>query len=79
MDVKGILTLQVNMLLTAVVSMIVLAIPVFYLWNWVGPDVFGGPELGYWQVLSIGLLSRYVTNGLSSGSVTTNITMKSPD
>jgi hypothetical protein len=38
---------------------------VMLLWNWLVPEVFSGPVLGYWQTLGILLLSKILFTGLT--------------
>jgi hypothetical protein len=35
------------------------------LWNWLVPQLFSGPVLGYWQTLGILILSKILFTGLS--------------
>ncbi len=44
-----------------------LILPVYFLWNWLMPIIFGLPELTLWQALGINLLS-----GLLFGSKTSS-------
>ncbi|HOU03199.1 MAG TPA: hypothetical protein PK719_03645 [Bacteroidales bacterium] len=37
------------------------------LWNWLIPDLFGGPELGYWQTAGLFLLSKILLTGVAPG------------
>lgn len=32
------------------------AVPVYYLWNWLMPDIFALPEITYWQSFGITIL-----------------------
>lgn len=37
---------------------------VMWLWNWLVPDLFRGPELSYWQTLGLLVLSKIVFSGI---------------
>jgi hypothetical protein len=37
---------------------------VMLLWNWLVPELFSGPVLGYWQTLGILILSKILFAGL---------------
>lgn len=45
----GIALLTVIALLTA--------LPIMWLWNWLCPELFGLPIIGFWQALGLSLLS----------------------
>lgn len=38
---------------------------VMFLWNWLIPAIFAGPEITFWQALGILLLARILTGGMS--------------
>jgi len=40
---------------------------VMWLWNWLVPDVFNGPVLGYWQTLGLLILSKILFSGIGGG------------
>jgi hypothetical protein len=37
---------------------------VMWLWNWLVPDLFRGPELSYWQTLGLLVLSKIIFSGI---------------
>lgn len=39
-----------------VVYSLLTAIPVFFLWNWLMPDLFGLSQVTFWQALGLSLL-----------------------
>ena len=41
---------------------------VMWLWNWLMPDIFGLPEITYWQGWGLLLLSCILFKGFGSGS-----------
>ena len=41
----------------AVLAAVILTIPVYYLWNWLMPEIFGLTTLDFWQAFGISLLS----------------------
>ncbi|MCK6617714.1 MAG: hypothetical protein L6Q51_08720 [Cyclobacteriaceae bacterium] len=54
------------------VSLVVLAVALFgwatmSLWNWLIPDLFGGPAITYWQALGLLVLSKILFSGLGKG------------
>jgi len=41
---------------------------VMYLWNWLMPEIFGLPRIGYWQAWGLVLLSHILLKGGWGGS-----------
>jgi len=48
--------------------MILFTFVVMWLWNWLVPDLFNGPELNYWQTLGLFILSKILFSGVGGGS-----------
>ena len=48
---------------------LVFAFPVMLLWNWLMPEIFGLPEIGFWQAYGLNLLSGFL---IKSSSVSSN-------
>jgi ABC-type phosphate transport system permease subunit len=47
--------------LTAIVlGLLILALLIMWLWNFICPQLFGLPEVSYWQAFALGLLSRLI-------------------
>jgi len=44
------------------------AYPVMLLWNWVVPEIFGLPEIGFWQALGLQALSAFLFKNTSNSS-----------
>ena len=44
--------------LIGIVCVLVLGMVVMYLWNWLVPTVFNGPQISFWQALGIFLLAK---------------------
>jgi hypothetical protein len=40
---------------------------VMWLWNWLVPEIFNGPVLGYWQTLGLLVLSKIIFSGIGGG------------
>ncbi|MFH0759834.1 MAG: hypothetical protein V2B15_21270 [Bacteroidota bacterium] len=40
---------------------------VMWLWNWLVPELFHGPVLGYWQTLGLLILSKILFSGIGGG------------
>ena len=53
--------------LSAVMGLLI-AFPVMWLWNWLAPDLFRGPIIGYWQAYGIYLLCAILFKSSSSSS-----------
>ena len=51
-----------------VLGLIVFTFVVMWLWNWLVPELFNGPVIGYWQTLGLLLLSKILFSGIGSGS-----------
>ena len=54
--------------ISVVVCALLMAIPVYYLWNWLMPEIFGLTTLDFWQALGISLLASCLFKGTSSTS-----------
>ena len=39
------------------IVMVLLGYPVMLLWNWLMPEIFGLPEITFWQAIGINILS----------------------
>ena len=50
-----------------VVALILGPLLTYFLWNWVVPDVFGGPSLTGWQAVGLFCLSHVLLPGSSGG------------
>jgi hypothetical protein len=50
--------------LAAIAAIAVFAFIVMLLWNWLVPELFHGPRLGYWQTAGLLVLSRILFGGL---------------
>ncbi len=37
------------------------------LWNWLVPELFNGPEVGFWQALGLVVLSKILFGGFGGG------------
>ena len=37
-----------------------------YLWNWLVPELFNGPEITYWQTLGLFILSKILLSGIGA-------------
>jgi len=51
-----------------IAGMILFTFVVMWLWNWLVPELFKGPVLGYWQALGLLVLSKILFSGFSGGS-----------
>lgn len=40
-----------------VLGSLLLTIPVYYLWNWLMPEIFDLPMLDFWQALGVSVLA----------------------
>ena len=50
-------------ILFAAVALVVFGLVVMWLWNAIVPDLFKGPELGFWQAVGLLLLSHLLLRG----------------
>ena len=46
-----------------VVIAVLVSVPVWLLWNWLMPGIFGLPHIGFWQSLGLLVLSRILFGG----------------
>jgi len=51
-----------------VAGMILFTFVVMWLWNWLVPELFNGPVLGYWQTLGLLVLSKILFSGIGGKS-----------
>ena len=49
-------------------GLILFTFVVMWLWNWLIPEIFNGPVLGYWQTLGLLVLSKILFSGVGHGS-----------
>ncbi|MBI2429237.1 MAG: hypothetical protein HYV29_10675 [Ignavibacteriales bacterium] len=47
----------------AVVAIALIGFAVMFLWNWLIPEIFGGPTVTYWQAMGLLLLSHILVRG----------------
>ncbi len=47
-------------IILAIGIVFLLGYAVMYLWNWLMPDLFGLPEVGYWKALGILILAKII-------------------
>jgi ABC-type multidrug transport system fused ATPase/permease subunit len=40
---------------------------VMWLWNWLVPELFNGPVIGYWQTLGLFILAKILFSGIGHG------------
>ena len=50
-----------------VAGFIVFTFVVMWLWNWLVPELFNGPEVTYWQTLGLLILSKILFSGIGKG------------
>jgi len=43
-------------------------IPIYYLWNWLMPIIFGLTKITFWQALGLSMLSSFLIKPSSSSS-----------
>jgi len=49
-------------------GLILFTFVVMWLWNWLVPELFNGPQLGYWQTLGLLILSKILFSGIGGHS-----------
>jgi hypothetical protein len=54
---------KIKIALIVVASVIAMAAIVMWLWNWLVPELFHGPEVTFWQSLGLMLLTRILFRG----------------
>ncbi len=47
---------------------LIIAIPIYYLWNWLMPELFGLTVVTYWQAWGLSVLAAILFKGTSSSS-----------
>ena len=51
-----------------IVVTLILTLPIYWLWNWLMPELFGLQAITFWQALGVALLSSCLFKSASSGS-----------
>ena len=57
----------VKMISMAIIAILVFGLVVMYLWNWLVPDLFNGPEVTFFQALGLLLLAKIFSSGFGKG------------
>jgi hypothetical protein len=60
--------LVVSWLLMVIGLGVILVLPIMWLWNWLVPTLFNGPEITFWQTVGLYFLANLL--------IRTNITVK---
>ena len=64
---EDVIAAVLGVILVVAISGLLLALPVFIVWNLVVPDVFGLPTITFWQALGISMLTRMLFAPSRSG------------
>ncbi len=43
-------------------NLVIAVIPIYFLWNWLVPDIFSLPEIGFFQALGLIVLTQCFTS-----------------
>lgn len=62
-SVGGCLTVLAFMPLLLVGLALLMAVPTMLLWNWLCPELFGLPVIGFWQALGLNILGSILFKG----------------
>jgi hypothetical protein len=54
---------KIKMIVFSIISMVAMIFAVMWLWNWLVPDIFNGPSIGFLQAAGLLLLSRIMFRG----------------
>jgi hypothetical protein len=49
---------------------LIVTVPVYFLWNWLVPDLFHGPEVTFWQAWGLSTLAALLFKSNSPGKAT---------
>lgn len=52
----------------AAIVIALFGVAVMFLWNWLIPEIFGGPTVTYWQAIGLLLLSHILVRGWHGSS-----------
>ncbi len=63
-----VITTMVLSLVLAALFGLLAAIPVYYLWNWLLPSIFGATTITYWQAWGISLLASLLFKSSANSS-----------
>ena len=63
-----ILTLIGLMVGVLIAATLLVTLPIYWLWNWLMPELFGLQTLTFWQALGVALLSSCLFKSASSSS-----------
>ena len=53
-------------IVVVLIAVLVFGTALMYLWNWLVPDIFGGPELSLLQAIGLLILSKILFGGLGN-------------
>ena len=56
-----------EMLTLIIIIALVISIPVFLLWNWLMPEIFGLTEITFWQAMGVSALSSILFKANDGG------------
>ena len=64
----GIALLVVAVILIAAVASLIVAFPFRWWWNWLMPNIFGLPEITYWEAWGLSVFLGILFGGMKSKS-----------
>lgn len=56
-----------EILTVVIIIVLIISVPVMVLWNWLMPDIFGLPQITFWQAIGISLLTTILFKNSDTG------------
>ncbi|MFM9839564.1 MAG: hypothetical protein ACKVOQ_14950 [Cyclobacteriaceae bacterium] len=56
-----------KMVVLGVLAIVAFTFVTMYLWNWLVPELFHGPQINFWQTMGLFVLSKILFSGFGKG------------
>jgi hypothetical protein len=56
-----------GMVVLGVLAIFAFTLVTMYLWNWLVPELFHGPQINFWQTMGLFVLSKILFSGFGKG------------
>lgn len=67
-EITNIISGLVAILAVIALICILLGLPLMLLWNWLMPDIFNLPQIGFWQAVGLQVLSTLLFKSTTSNT-----------
>lgn len=56
-----------KMVVLGIIAIVAFTLVTMYLWNWLVPVLFSGPQINFWQTIGLLVLSKILFSGFGKG------------